>query len=77
MVVMVSAGGSMVIDSACVSVCGGLSLSVTCTVKLEVPAAVGVPLIWPVEALIDSPEGSVPEETDQVYGVVPPVALTV
>ena len=64
-------------DSACVSVCGGLSLSVTCTVKLDVPAAVGIPLITPVDALMDNPTGSAPDEMDQLYGVAPPVALTV
>src|SRR5580698_7086328 len=32
-------------------------VSVAVTVTLEVPAVVGVPLITPVEALIDSPAG--------------------
>jgi hypothetical protein len=39
--------------------------SVTLTVKLAVPAAVGVPEMVPV-ALSESPAGSVPAETDQV-----------
>ena len=39
--------------------------SFTSTVKLEVPAVVGVPLRTPVE-LSDSPAGSVPAETLQV-----------
>ena len=46
----------------------------TRTVKLEIPAAVGVP---PRTPPVDKfrPAGSVPEDTDQLYGVVPPVAV--
>ena len=40
--------------------------SVTCTVKLLVPLAVGVPEITPVLGASDSPAGKVPTETDQV-----------
>ena len=36
------------------------------------PLAVGVPEIMPVADLIDTPAGSVPDESDQVYGVEPP-----
>ena len=61
--------------SACVAVCA--LLSVAFTVKLLVPAAVGVPEITPVLAASDMPVGSVPETTDQVYGVVPPLAASV
>ena len=43
----------------------GVSESVTFTVKDEVPVAVGVPLITPVEALSDSPAGRLPEVTCQ------------
>jgi hypothetical protein len=50
---------------------------VTWTVKFDVPAAVGVPLITPVEAFRLNPAGRVPAETDQLYGVVPPVAVIV
>jgi hypothetical protein len=49
----------------------------TRTVKLEVPAAVGVPLIAPEEAFSVRPAGRLPAETDQLYGVVPPVAVSV
>ena len=42
-----------------------LALSVTCAVKLNVPAAVGVPLSTPA-ALNASPAGSVPALTFQV-----------
>ena len=42
-----------------------------CTVKLNDPAAVGIPLRTPVVALSVRPVGSVPEDTLQVMGVVP------
>src|SRR3989304_8833240 len=51
--------------------------SVTCTVKFDVPAVVGVPLITPVAVLRASPVGSVPTDTAQLYGVLPPAATTV
>jgi hypothetical protein len=54
----------------------GVAESVTLTVKFEVPAVVGVPLMTPPE-LKDSPAGSVPESSDHVYGVTPPVAESV
>ena len=46
---------------------------VTWTVKVEVPADVGVPLTAPPELSV-SPAGRLPEVTDQLYGVVPPEA---
>ena len=52
---------------------GGVKLSATLTVKLEVPVAVGLPEMVP-ELLKLRPAGRLPEETDQVYGVLPPVA---
>ena len=48
----------------------------TRTVKLEVPAVVGVPLRTPAADKL-RPAGSVPGGTDQVYGIVPPVAVSV
>ena len=54
-----------VIDRLCVSVAGvGLALSVTRTVKVEVPAPNGVPLIAPVEGSSASPEGNDPPAID-------------
>jgi hypothetical protein len=54
-----------------------LSAPVTRTVKLELAAAVvGVPSRTPVADRF-RPTGSVPEDTDQLYGVVPPVAANV
>ena len=49
----------------------------TLTVKLNVPAVVGVPLIVPVLAFIDKPAGSDPADTvhvNDVPVVVPTVA---
>jgi hypothetical protein len=66
-VVIVSIGAIMIL-SACVVVLALKSL--TFTVKLDVPAVVGVPEITPAE-LIASPVGKAPAESDHVYGVVP------
>ena len=41
-------------------------LSVTRTVKLEVPAAVAIPLMAPLEGVREKPEGREPLITDQV-----------
>jgi hypothetical protein len=46
---------------------------VTCTVKLNVPAVVGVPLRTPAVLRLN-PAGRAPADTDQLYGGVPPVA---
>jgi hypothetical protein len=51
--------------------------SVTRTVKLEVPAVVGVPDIIPVPAAKLKPAGKVPVTIDQLEGGVPPVAFKV
>jgi hypothetical protein len=65
------------IESAWSSVSGVPWESVTRTVKFEVPAVVGVPEIVPVDELSDRPAGRLPEMTDQLYGVTPPVATSV
>jgi hypothetical protein len=52
-----------------------LLLSVTVTVKVDVPIVVGVPEISPAE-LNDNPAGKLPVVTANVYGLVPPVATT-
>ena len=54
-----------------------LLASVTFTVNDEVPDAVGVPEIAPVEAFSDRPAGSEPLLTLHEYGVVPPLACSV
>ena len=73
----VGGGAGIVIDSALMAVCCGLPESAACTVKLYVPPdPVGVPEIRPVPGVRVQPGGSEPspETSDQVYGVVPPVA---
>jgi hypothetical protein len=54
----------------------GALLSVTFTVNENVPDAVGVPLICPPPLNV-SPVGNVPELILQLYGVAPPLALSV
>jgi hypothetical protein len=66
----------MVMLKDLVVVCVGDEESLTCTVKDDVPAAVGVPEIWPEEALRVSPAGKEPELIDQEYGDVPPEAAS-
>ena len=71
-VVTVKAGALIVNDRAAVA--DADALSVTFTVKLDSPAAIGVPdIVLPARL---SPAGSDPLVTDHVYGGVPPVALS-
>ena len=65
-VVVTESGINIVIDKLAEAVLAGLLESVTVTVKLEVPEAVGVPVIAPLEALRLSPAGSEPDVSDQV-----------
>src|SRR6185437_15974992 len=53
-----------------------LFASITLTEKVVLPVVVGVPDRTPAEDRV-SPGGRVPAFTDQVYGVVPPVAAKV
>jgi hypothetical protein len=76
LVVVITRSGGITIDRAFVAVSAGACESVTLTVKLEVPAVVGVPEITPPE-LKESPAGRLPELSDQLYGVTPPVAVSV
>jgi hypothetical protein len=73
-VVMLS-GGLMVMAKALFA--AAVALSFTWTVKLEVAAAVGVPVTVPVEEFRDKPAGSEPPLTDQVNGGVPPEAFNI
>lgn len=58
--------------------CVGVPESVTWNVsEVALAVAVGVPLMMPVEGARVSPVGSVPLVKDQVYGVVPPMAVSV
>lgn len=54
------------IERATCLVCAGFPASVTVTVKLEVPVAVGVPEIAPVAAAREMPAGRLPVVTDQL-----------
>ena len=59
-------------------VCAGELESVTLNVNaVALTAAVGVPLIKPVNEFSARPPGNVPETRVQVYGAVPPVAVNV
>ena len=73
-VVMVKAGGAIVIVKLPVSVAP--SLSVTRTTKLKLPTREGVPVMLPDE-LSESPLGREPEAIEKVYGSAPFWALTV
>jgi hypothetical protein len=55
----------------------GVVESATFTVKLNVPADVGIPEITPLDAVKLRPGGRRPELMLQVYGVTPPVAVKV
>ena len=59
---MLRAAGATAMLNGCVAVV--LALSVTWTVKLAVPGAVGVPPMVPPAS--DNPAGNDPDETDQV-----------
>jgi len=75
-VVTVSTGALMVMLNAFVLVSGGLPESVTFTVKLEVPAVVGVPVIAPVLALRLNPAGKAPLVILHVNGETPPLSCS-
>ena len=51
--------------------------SVAVIVNVNVPAAVGVPVITPPLVIGDSPVGSDPEVMVNEYGAAPPVAVIV
>ncbi len=74
-VVVIVRPALIVIDNACV-VLTPLA-SVSSTVKFEVPAVVGTPLITPVAESRLRPAGSVPSVIAQFNGAVPPVEPSV
>jgi hypothetical protein len=67
----------MVIETVTVAVSGGAPESVSLKVTLEVPAAVGVPVMAPVVALRLRPAGSVPDTMVHISGATPPVLARV
>jgi hypothetical protein len=73
-VVAIFSGATIKIEVAAVAVFGVALESLTCIVKIEVAAVVGVPVIAPVDAVRFNPAGSDPDETLQLYGVTPPFA---
>jgi hypothetical protein len=62
----VDAVDAMVMEVGSDLVCAGLLLSLTATVKVNVPVAVGVPEITPLPAVSVRPAGRLPELIDQV-----------
>jgi hypothetical protein len=76
-VMMDRAGGATTKEIAADLVCAGLEESETVAVKVTVPLAVGVPETRPVAGARLKPLGRLPPVIDQVYGSVPPVALSV
>jgi hypothetical protein len=63
-------------DTGPEAVAAGLLESVACTVRLAVPAVVGVPLTTqPVPSV--KPDGKAPDVIVQEYGAVPPLTPTV
>lgn len=74
--VIESPEAEIVSDSCVDAVCTGDPLSLTATVKVAVPVAVGVPEILPALESV-SPAGRLPDASDHVYPGVPPVALKV
>ena len=71
-VVMVSPATTVIVNAlvACT-----LAASVTCAVKLKLPALVGIPVMAPLVASNVRPAGKEPDVMDQRYGGVPPTAF--
>jgi hypothetical protein len=78
-VVIVSSGARalMLMEKAACALSGGVEESETCTVKLNWPEAVGVPLMTPVVPDNANPGGNAPDTTVKLYGAVPPVIFNV
>ena len=75
-VVIASGTGTIEILSCCVAESGVPAESVTFTVKVELPGAVGVPVMIP-PVLSESPTGSDPLDMLHVSGATPPLAVSV
>jgi hypothetical protein len=67
----------MLRDNAFVAVCAGADESFTWMLKEKLPDCVGLPEIVPDEATSDTPGGKLPELRLQLYGGVPPEAVSV
>ena len=76
--VMTKCPGAIVSVRLTVLVWTGLLESVTLKVSARLVAGKdGLPVMAPVEGFRDRPVGNVPEVSDQVNGMVPPVAARV
>jgi hypothetical protein len=64
-VVIARAAAATAIERLIDLTCAGLPASATLAVKLNVPAALGVPEIRPVLEARESPAGRTPDEMDQ------------
>ena len=73
----IDAEDDTVIEVATDFVWTGFPLSLTFTVKFDVPTVFGVPEITPVVAASVSPAGRLPDVIDHVYAGVPPLACNV
>jgi hypothetical protein len=73
--VVITGGPLMMSEKAALAV--NPFASVTWILKLAAPLAAGIPLITPVAPASDKPAGNAPVLTTQVYGGVPPPAVTV
>ena len=65
-----------VMERTTVAVCGTGLESCACTVKLVVPAAVGVPVMTPATLMVRPTGKELPLASEYVYGRTPPVAET-
>lgn len=72
--VVATGAAATVMDNKSDFVWTGLLLSLTVTVKLNFPLAVGVPAMAPLPDASLNPAGRLPDVIDQVYGAVPPLA---
>ncbi len=75
-VVITKGGGATVNVNDCDATAAVDAESLTETVMLKDPVAVGVPEMVPVPASSANPVGNAPLVMDQVYGVTPPVACS-
>jgi hypothetical protein len=73
--VVIDRVGAIVTENCLVALkCVGLVASVTVTLTVAAPAALGIPVIAPVEGSIDNPAGR--PVAVQAYGVMPPEAAS-
>jgi hypothetical protein len=74
---VIAGGAATPIVNVCVALAAGDPESFTVTVNVTLPAAVGVPVIAPVDAFKLKPGGNVPVVTVHVSGATPPTDASV